>query len=190
VSEALAGPVAAQWTLADLERLPDTGSRYEIVDGSLLVSPPPGVGHAIVAESVARLLRAGAPRELSVFVTGPGLLINRSVYVPDVVVVETAAAAAAPAALPAAAVRLVVEVLSPSHRTTDLVTKRAEYAAGGIPLYWIVDPEVPSLIALRLEGREYAELARVSGDEAHRATEPFAVVVVPAQLHRPPSGGG
>jgi hypothetical protein len=28
------------WTAADLAGLPDDGQRYEIIDGSLLVSPP------------------------------------------------------------------------------------------------------------------------------------------------------
>lgn len=31
---------------------------------------------------------------------------------------------------------LVVEILSESHRTTDLETKRIEYARAGIPEYW------------------------------------------------------
>jgi len=67
------------------------------------------VGHAIVVESIGRLLRDAAPPEISVFVSGPGVLINRSVYVPDVVVVETRAAAEEPPAFSPAAVRLVVE---------------------------------------------------------------------------------
>jgi Uma2 family endonuclease len=188
MSEAPAVPSAGAWTLADLERLPDTGSRYEIVDGSLLVSPPPSLGHAIVVESVARVLRAAASVRFSVFVSGPGLALARSVYVPDVVVVETAVAVAEPRALPPAAVPLVVEVLSPGNRTTDLVTKRTEYAAAGIPHYWIVDPDVPSLLALRLQGREYIESARVDGNDPYRTTDPFEVVLVPGQLRHPPAG--
>jgi len=30
-----------EWTLDDLDLLPDDGHRYEIVDGSLYTSPPP-----------------------------------------------------------------------------------------------------------------------------------------------------
>lgn len=56
----------------------------------------------------------------------------------------------------ATGVRLAVEVLSPSNRTTDLVTKRVDYAAAGIPSYWLVDPEVPSVTVLELEGNSYA----------------------------------
>ena len=45
---------------------------------------------------------------------------------------------------------LVVEVISRSNPEHDLVTKRAEYAAAGIPEYWIVDAEVGTLAVLTL----------------------------------------
>lgn len=32
-----------------------------------------------------------------------------------------------------------VEVLSPGSRRRDVLTKRDEYAAAGIPTYWIID---------------------------------------------------
>lgn len=35
---------------------------------------------------------------------------------------------------------LVLEVVSPDKPDRDLVTKRADYAEGAIPEYWIVDP--------------------------------------------------
>ena len=36
---------------------------------------------------------------------------------------------------------LVVEVVSPGSRTRDRVHKLAEYEAGGVPEYWVIDPE-------------------------------------------------
>jgi hypothetical protein len=44
MSEAQVLPVHPLWTFADLEELPDDGYRYEIIDGSLHVSPPPTPG--------------------------------------------------------------------------------------------------------------------------------------------------
>ncbi len=44
---------------------------------------------------------------------------------------------------------LVVEILSPSNRSHDLVTKREEYAIAGIAEYWIVDPKLERLQVLR-----------------------------------------
>jgi hypothetical protein len=38
----LAGvPARDGWVEADLDRLPDDGNRYELIDGSLHVTPPP-----------------------------------------------------------------------------------------------------------------------------------------------------
>ena len=52
---------------------------------------------------------------------------------------------------------LVVEVVSLDNPERDLVEKRADYAEGGIPEYWIVDPAAETITVLRLEGAAYAE---------------------------------
>jgi Uma2 family endonuclease len=54
---------------------------------------------------------------------------------------------------------LVVEVVSEDeeNRVRDLVTKRREYAAAGIPEYWIVDPQEQQVTVLTLEGALYRE---------------------------------
>ena len=44
---------------------------------------------------------------------------------------------------------LVVEVLSPRTRVEDTVRKSAEYAAGGVARFWVVDPERRSLQVLQ-----------------------------------------
>jgi len=50
---------------------------------------------------------------------------------------------------------LVMEVISPGGRTRDLRRKRLEYAAAGIPEYWIIDPKLARITVLRLEGDHY-----------------------------------
>ena len=50
---------------------------------------------------------------------------------------------------------LVVEIVSPDHAERDTVMKRADYAAAGIPEYWIVNPEEGTIIVLQLEGSAY-----------------------------------
>lgn len=55
---------------------------------------------------------------------------------------------------------LVVEILSPSNADHDLVTKRAEYAAAGIPEYWIVDPDASDVVVFTLDGAAYREHGR------------------------------
>ena len=52
---------------------------------------------------------------------------------------------------------LVAEVVSPDDPDRDLVEKRADYAEGGIPEYWIVDPRDETITVLTLEGDSYVE---------------------------------
>lgn len=52
---------------------------------------------------------------------------------------------------------LVAEVVSPDDPQRDLVEKRADYAEGGIPEYWIVDPRDETVTVLTLEDDAYVE---------------------------------
>ena len=52
---------------------------------------------------------------------------------------------------------LVAEVVSSDDPQRDLVEKRADYAEGGIPEYWIVDPRDETITVLALRGDAYVE---------------------------------
>ncbi|MFI2711439.1 Uma2 family endonuclease [Micromonospora sp. NPDC018662] len=70
--------------------------------------------------------------------------------------------------LPTADVLLVVEIVSPGSEGTDTVTKRSEFAAAGIPQYWIVEQDPAQTVAMhRLAGERYEV----------RATMPLAWVL-------------
>jgi len=45
---------------------------------------------------------------------------------------------------------LAVEVLSPSNRLLDMIVKRADYAKIGVKELWLVDPDGPWAMVLRL----------------------------------------
>ena len=66
---------------------------------------------------------------------------------------------------------LVVEVVSPDDPDRDLVEKRADYAAAGIPEYWIADPRDETITVLALEGDAYVEHCAFARGEA--ATSPL-----------------
>jgi Uma2 family endonuclease len=50
---------------------------------------------------------------------------------------------------------LVVEIVSPDDVERDTVIKRADYAAAGIPEYWIVNPEEETITVLNLQDGAY-----------------------------------
>ena len=52
---------------------------------------------------------------------------------------------------------LVVEVVSSDDPDRDLVEKRADYAEGGIPEYWIADPRDETITVLTLKDNVYVE---------------------------------
>jgi len=179
---ALALEWGAPLTYADLEGMPDDGHRYELVDGVLVVTPAPGTAHQRCAYRLAALLLAAAGADLDVLGAPYDYLVAPSTLLqPDVLVARREDLGEARLERPPL---LVVEVLSPSTGLTDLGTKRLAYEAAGVPAYWLVDPEDPSLTALRLREGRYAEEARVVAAERYPASFPFDIEVVPSELVR------
>ena len=83
-------PADGPLTVADLERTPDDGRRYELVDGVLIVSPAPLIPHQVVLHELAVLLDASLPEDLAV-VPGVGVRMSDTTeLVPDLVVVHRA----------------------------------------------------------------------------------------------------
>jgi Uma2 family endonuclease len=107
------------WTTDDLPGLPDDGQRYEIIDGSLLVSPPPSPKHQVVSGRLAVFLRESAPDGTDVVEAVGIKLSSGRLLVPDVVVAESSALLGEGLTLGPADVRLVVEVVSPSNASMD-----------------------------------------------------------------------
>ena len=60
---------------------------------------------------------------------------------------------------------LVIEVVSPSNRGRDLLTKRALYARAGVREYWLVDPEARTIEILALDRDAFHLAVAASGDE-------------------------
>jgi Uma2 family endonuclease len=167
-------------TRADLAALPDDGNRYELVDGELLVTPAPATIHQTVAFNLAMLLGSARPPGFKVlFAPVDVVLAEDTVIEPDLVVARTGDFTAKDLPVPPL---LAIEILSPSTRRRDLVLKRARLESAGCPSYWVVDPEVPSVMAWNLMDGVYVEVAKVVDDEAFHATLPFEVTVVPAEL--------
>jgi Uma2 family endonuclease len=175
------------FTRADLEHAPDDRHRYEIIDGTLLVSPAPGRLHQRAAGRLYALLDAVCPADLEVLVAPfDVILAEDTVLEPDVVVGRRKLLTER--GLPGAPV-LAVEVLSASTRLIDLNVKKARLEQAGTPCYWVVDPvarpDEARLIAWELDERgEYQQVADVRGESEYHATRPFPVTVIPAALVR------
>ena len=134
-------PMTAEelWRLAPQER-------GELVNGRFIEMPPTGRPHGTVETNVAAELRAFVkPRNLGKVMSGEVGIITRrdpdTVRGADVAYIshERLAKAKAKGYLDVPP-ELVVEVVSPSDRWTDVNEKVDEYLACGVDEVWIVDP--------------------------------------------------
>jgi Uma2 family endonuclease len=169
------------FTIDDLDRMPDDGHRYELLDGTLIVSPAPAMPHQRVVAVLIVLLEQACPEDLVVFPNINVRLDTATALEPDVVVACPADPGGARLVGPPL---LAVEVLSPDSALRDLNLKKAAYERYGVPCYWVIDPDLdrPTLRAFELSGGVYREIAHVTGDEAFAARRPFAVQVTPSYL--------
>ena len=147
------------WTVDDL---PELDGRCELVDGALVVTPPPELRHDRMASALHALLRSAAPADLAVLPAAGVRFGQRDYRQPDVVVYDRRAHERD--RLLATDVVLAVEVMSPGSVSTDRVTKPAQYAAAGIPHFWRLELDPLVLVVHRLADDAY-EVAGQYDDE-------------------------
>ena len=73
-------------TRADLDRMPDDGNRYELIEGEIVVAPSPRTRHQVVSARLFRLLDDARPvRMMVLYAPFDVMLEDRSVVEPDLV---------------------------------------------------------------------------------------------------------
>ena len=166
-----------RYTVDDLDRFPDDGNRYELLDGVLLVTPAPRAVHQIVASRIAAILSAALQRTGHAHVVGPGAISFPPLtqLQPDILVYP---ARFSPNTDWAKVTEhwLVVEVLSRSSRVYDREFKRDAYFALGVPEVWLVDVRDRSVEVSRARG--VSEIVR----DTLRLRVPALDIVVPIGL--------
>lgn len=174
-------PHGRPFTVDDLETMPDDGNRYELIDGTLIVSPAPMTRHQKVVAKLTAKLDVVCPDDMHVLPAPFAVRESNNTEVqPDVLVARDADLTEK--LLPKALV-LAIEVLSPSSVLLDLNTKKAVYERMGAASYWVVDPQQPSLNVFELDAEgHYQQVAEVKGDEVFEAVRPFPVRIVPVEL--------
>lgn len=173
------------FTVDDLFALPDDSNRYEIFDGSLVLSPPPAVPHVSATTRLRRLLDRALPEGYWV-TEGIGIYATeRDYYIPDLAIVSEGSLAGSRNGIRPDEVLLAVEVVSPGNPSNDHVWKRRNYAKFEIAHYWIADPRDKTLRILELgEDGSYEDRELLEPGQSWRATEPFEVTIDPAEIFR------
>lgn len=162
-------PVTQKLTFAEyLTHEDGSDTRYELVEGDLI---PMSVGtgrHGSTIRTLAQQFEAQIQASGQRWVALQGLVGIRiprgsrwhTSRIPDVTVLtldlwQSLADREAVIDYTDPPPMLVVEVVSPSTRSTDYRTKRSEYAVRDIAEYWIVDPEAEKVTVGLLEDNFY-----------------------------------
>jgi Uma2 family endonuclease len=168
---AMRRPEPGFWTYDDLLAMPEDGRRYEIVEGMLHEMTGPTWEHGTAIHNLVTLLTP--------FVRAIGGLLRQApqdVFFPGADPVQPDVFAILPGNPGKRGRRgfegvpdLVIEVLSPSTRGHDALTKRALYGRAGVREYWPVDPDARSVEILALDGDVLRHAWRGAGDDGVRS---------------------
>jgi Uma2 family endonuclease len=171
-------------TIGDLEAMPDSGLRAELINGDIIVSPPPGIWHQGVAQRIAVTLDHVCEEQGLVVLQGVGVKLLDEAFIPDVLVFRPTHPPIRGIYIVPQDVVLAVEVVSHSSRNMDRLTKPAALAANGIPFYLLVDP-FPGPVKLslfQLAGDSYDQIAQVEAGTPLPLPEPFGIELDTSRL--------
>lgn len=137
----------------------DTDNRYDLVNGELVLIPPPTGQHADIVDLLEDIFKAEIRRLNLDWAVRPGTIGVRTMELktrfPDlsIITAEQRQAIRLKAAVLESPPLLVVAVVSLESVKRDYHYKRSEYAVLEIPEYWIVDPlEAKVTVLLLVEG--------------------------------------
>lgn len=154
-------PMQTRKTVADYDRLPDDGPRYELIDGELIEMPGPNRFHQRLSIRLALLLFQFAEEHgLGEVLEAPFdvELTEYDTIQPDILFVSVARSRIVTEKRVVGAPDLVVEISSRSTADRDLGDKRELYRRHGVREYWFIDAEARSATVWTLTDDRYVEL--------------------------------
>jgi Uma2 family endonuclease len=146
-------------TVENYKLLPETGPRYQLIQGDLYMAPAPNRFHQEISRNLGFELYGYLKHNPvgKLFVAPFDVYLDEiNVFQPDIIVVLNERLGILTEEGAEGAPDLVVEILSPKTRCLDLVNKKQEYARAGVKEFWIIDPEPRTVTMHRfsLEGGE------------------------------------
>ncbi|MFI5201711.1 MAG: Uma2 family endonuclease [Candidatus Kapaibacterium sp.] len=130
-------------TVRDFAALPDDGKQYELIDGQILMVPPPTTFHQDISMFLSEILGPVVRKNrLGKLLAAPVNVFadNENVFQSDLHFVRRENLAIIEQDGIHGAPDLVIEILSPSNAYFDLKTKKEVYQHIGVREYWIVYP--------------------------------------------------
>lgn len=150
---------APRLSVYDLDTFPNDGKRNELISGHLYVSPTPTRAHQELSKRLFRLLdRAESAGIGKVYFAPVDVRFSDLDQVqPDLIFLSSRQLPMYRGSTVHGAPDLIVEVVSPSNRSYDLVAKRRLYERFGVPELWLFDPALKTFVQLVLEDHAFRE---------------------------------
>jgi Uma2 family endonuclease len=150
----LVRPEAPPLTVEHYKNLPETGPRYQLIEGDLHMAPALNRYHQDISRNFEFiLLNYLKEHPIGVLYHAPFdvYLTETDVFQPDILVILNAHLGLLTDAGCEGPPDFVVEILSPKTRRLDLENKKRVYARLGVKELWIIDPEPVEILVYRFE---------------------------------------
>ena len=150
------------------------GVRLELVNGEVAVSPSPTPEHSWVDVKLVALLDTHVTaRDLGLILRDVDTTFSEhDVRRPDILFFAKGRLHLVGRKALEGVPDLCVEIVSPSSSTIDRVDKFRQYEAGGVPYYWMVDPEPRTMRGYKLRRGKYVARGEGQGSDVLKL-EPF-----------------
>jgi Uma2 family endonuclease len=143
-------PEAPPITARQYRLMPETGPRYQLINGDLRMAPAPNRYHQVISRNLEFILLSFLEEHpIGELYHAPFdvYLSDIDVFQPDIVVIRNENLRILTAIGAEGAPDLVIEILSPRTRILDLEPKRQAYSREGVTELWIIDP-APQTVAV------------------------------------------
>lgn len=141
---------------------PPEGVKAELLRGEIVMMASPDLVHNVIVMLLGRQIPVDHWYALQT--QDIDIVSEASEPVPDLVVVAPETLPASGRLLPSTLITMVVEVVSKTSIDRDYGVKRSIYAAGGVPVYLVVDPVMAQCVVLT-EPEGVGEKADYKGQE-------------------------
>lgn len=159
-------PYAPLLTVAEYRNLPETGPRYQLIEGDLCMAPAPNRFHQDISRNLQVVLTNYlSAHPIGVLYNAPFdvYLSEIDVFQPDLLIVLNENRGILTDAGAEGAPDFVVEILSAKTRQLDLVNKKRVYARMGVKELWIIDPDQNEVIVYRFDQDPSEPVAKLRG---------------------------
>jgi Uma2 family endonuclease len=145
----VARPTAPPLTVEHYKNLPETGPRYQLIDGDLCMAPAPNRFHQEISRNLEfMLMKYLEEHPVGELYDAPFdvYLTETDVYQPDILIVLNEHRHILTEAGAEGCPDFIVEILSPKTRRLDLENKMRTYARLGVQELWIIDPDALEML--------------------------------------------